>query len=59
MIIWQKCKESKKRATYTIQNFGKQDLYSNNSLLNFADDLNAFLYTFVYVSKSPTFNIIC
>ena len=39
-VTSQKCKESKKRATYSIHYFWKQDLSENNSLPNFADDLN-------------------
>ena len=47
-------KESKKRATYSIHHFWKQDLSANNSLPNFADDLNGNKSP--RVSNSSTFN---
>ena len=56
MVTSQKCKESKKRATYSIHHFWKQDVSANNSLPNFADDLN--VHKSASVSKSSTFNII-
>ena len=40
MVTSQIYKESKKRATYSIHHLWKQDLSANNSLPNFADDLN-------------------
>ena len=52
----QKCKESKKRATYSKHHFRKQDLSANNYLPNFADDLN--VHKSHSVSNSSTFNII-
>ena len=55
MVTSQKCKGSKKRATYSIHHFWKQDLSANNALHNFADDLNA--HKSPGVSKSSTFNI--
>ena len=55
LVTSQKCKESKKRATYSIHHFWKQDLSANNSLPNFADDLN--VHKSANVSKSSTFNI--
>ena len=56
LVTSQKCKESKKHATYSIHHFWKQDLSGNNHLLNFADDLN--IYKYPSVSKSSTINII-
>ena len=56
LVTSQKCKESKKPATYSIHHFWKQDLSANNSLPNFADDLN--VHKSPSVSKSSTFNII-
>ena len=52
----QKCKRSKKRATYSLHYFSKQDLSTNNGLSNFADDLNANESS--SVSKFSPFNII-
>ena len=52
----QKCKGSKKCATYSIHHFWKHDLSANNSLSNFAVDLN--VHGNPNVSKSATFNII-
>ena len=52
----QKCKESKRQATYSIHHFWKQDLSTNNSLPNFSDDLN--VHRNPSVSKSSTLNII-
>ena len=56
LVTSQKCKESKKPATYSIYHFWKQDLSANNSSPNFADDLN--VHKSPSVSKSSTFNII-
>ena len=56
LVTSQKCKGSKKRATYSIHTFWKQDLSANNSLPNFADDLN--VHENPNISKSSTFNII-
>ena len=56
LVTSQKCKRSKKRATYSIHNFWKQDLSANNSLSNFADDLN--VHENPNVSKSSAINII-
>ena len=55
LVTSNKCKESKKCATYSIRHFWKQDLSTNNSLPNFADDLNAQKNP--NVSKSSTFNV--
>ena len=55
MVTSQKCKESKKCATYSIHHFRKQDLSANNSLPSFADDLN--VHKKPNLSKSSTFNI--
>ena len=55
LVTSQKCKESAKRATYSIHHFWKQDLSANNSLPNFADDLN--VHKSASVNKSSTFNI--
>ena len=54
MVTSKKCKESKKRATYSIHHFWKQDLSAKNSLPNFAD-LN--VHKSASVSKSSAFNI--
>ena len=51
-----KCRESKRQATYSIHNFWKQDFSTNNSLPNFADDLNK--HKNPSVSKCSNFNII-
>ena len=56
LVTSQKCKESKKRATYSIYHFWKQDLSAKNSLPNFADDLN--VHKSPSISKSSAFNII-
>ena len=56
LVTSQKCKESKKRATYSVHHFWKENLFPNNSLLNFADNLN--VHKSPSVSKSSTFNII-
>ena len=56
LVTSQKCKESKRQATYSIHHFWKQDLFTNNSLPNFAGDLN--IHKNPIVSKSSAFNII-
>ena len=56
LVTSQKCKESKKRATYSVHHFWKENLFANNSLPNFADNLN--VHKSPSVSKSSTFNII-
>ena len=48
--------KSKKCRSYSIHNFWRQDLSANNTLSNFADDLN--IHKSPSVSKSSTFNII-
>ena len=55
LVTFQKYK-SKKRAAYSIHHFWKQDLSVNNSLFNFADDLN--VYENPNVSKYSTFKLI-
>ena len=55
VVTFQKCKGSKKRATYSTHHFWKQDLSVNNSLSNFADDLN--LHGNPNISKSFTVNV--
>ena len=40
LVTLQKCKGSKKHATYSLHHFWKQDLSANNSLPNFTDYLN-------------------
>ena len=39
LVTSEKCQESKKRATYSIHHFWKQDLSVNNALSNFTNDL--------------------
>ena len=47
--------KSKRSATFSIHNFWEQDLSANNSLISFADDLNA--HKNPNLSKFSTFNI--
>ena len=54
LVTSQKCKGSKKRATYSIHHFWKQDFPTNNVLPTFVDDLNVLKSP--SVSKSSTFN---
>ena len=56
LVTSQKCKESKRQATYSIHHFWNQDLFTNNSLPNFAGDL--IIHKNPIVSKSSAFNII-
>ena len=56
MVTSQKCKESKKCATYSIHNFWKQGLSANNYLPSFGDDLN--VHKNPDVNKFATLNII-
>ena len=55
LVTSQKWKESKKCATYSKHPFWKQELSANNSLPNFADDLN--VHKSPSVSQSSTFNM--
>ena len=56
LVTSQKCKASKKSATYSIHHFWKQGFSANISLSSFPDDLN--VHENPNVSKSSTFNII-
>ena len=56
MVTSQKFKETRKCATHSMHHFWKEDLSANNSLPNFADDLN--VHKSPSVSKSSTSNII-
>ena len=55
LVTLQKCKESKKRANYSIHTFWKQDLSGDNYLPNFSDDLNVHKNS--NISKFSTVNI--
>ena len=56
MVTSQKCKQIKKRATYSIHRFWKPDFSANNYLAKFAGDLN--VHKNPNVSKSTNFNTI-
>ena len=56
MVTSQKFKETRKGGTHSMHHFWKEDLSANNSLPNFADDLN--IHKSPSVSKSSTSNII-
>ena len=56
MVTSHKYKESKKRASYSMHHFWKQDLSASNPLSNFAADLN--VHKNPIVSKYWTLNII-